>query len=208
MEAVLPKSYKHLPSKVSSWTKTPPGLMTAYVHYKDSSALTMLGFCQHTTIKLMVWLQLKKNLIVCIHRIQPSDLSSLLTTLRQLSTQQVGIFHVHISSTDFCQVTVVSITTLEPSLRSCSLQHPPCWRSHFLLDQRLAAATQKAPTQRICSNLKSMQFTAIYTDNSESSVKFLNATKLPVNFTTFLCSCRCKTSWVTANPTHTLLRLL
>lgn len=108
-EIVLWKSYKHLPPKensVSSWMKTPPGLMTAYVHYKDCSALTILGFCQHTTIKLMVWLQHKKNLIVCILHTHPSDQKSLPTTLRQLYTQWVCIFHIRFSSTDFCYSTL------------------------------------------------------------------------------------------------------
>lgn len=145
--------------------KTPPGLLTAYVHYKDSSALTILGFCQGTTIKLMVWRQHKKNLIACtIHKH-----AEVVTTLRQLFTQWVCIFHLHFPSTDFCYSTLeISIITRGSSLRSRSLQHLSYWCSHSLLNQSLAICTQKTPTQGACSNLKSVWFMATYTNNSAS----------------------------------------
>lgn len=150
--------------------KTPPGLLTVYVNYKDSSALTTPGFCQHTSIKLLVWLQHKKNLMVCICHTHPSDLKSLLTiTFKQLSTQWVWIFHIYLSSKDFCSVTVkASIITLRSPLRSWLLQHLPCWHSRLLLNPRLAAPTWKAPTQGARSALESIQFMAIYTGNSAS----------------------------------------
>lgn len=180
--------------------KIPLRLLTTYVYYKDPSALTILEFCWHTTIKLMVWLQHKKNLIACILYMHPSDLKPLLTTFRQLSTQWVCIFHLHFSSTDFCYTTLeVSIITLGSSLRSQSLQRLPCWHSHSLLNHRVPISTQKAPTQGACSTLKSAWFMVIYTNNS-ASLKFQNTTKLPLNLNTLLCFCWYKASRIITNP--------